>query len=104
MFFTLTFLAASLALLSLYAPEPFLNQVELTYESYLNKFVKLFELTNALSFYMSQNVLGWSKSFVPDQKFIYILRQSQTVSARQKDDLHSVKLDFVPAQKFLKRH
>ena len=58
----------------------------------------------ALSFYRSQNVLGWSKVFVPDQKFIYILWQSQTFCARQKDDLHSVKLVFVPAQKFLKRH
>ena len=36
---------------------------------------------------------------MPDQKFIYILWQSQTVCARQKDDLHSVKLVFVPAQK-----
>ena len=60
--------------------------------------------TNALSFYRSKNVLGWSKSFVPDQKFIYILWQSQTFGARQKDDLHSVKLFFVSAQKFLKRH
>ena len=55
----------------------------------------------ALSFYRSQNVLGWSKFFVPDQKFIYILWQSQTFCARQKDDLHSVKLVFVPAQKVL---
>ena len=60
--------------------------------------------SNALSFYRSQNVLGWSKFFVPEQKFIYILWQSQTFCARQKDDLHSVKLVFVPAQKFLKRH
>ena len=50
--------------------------------------------TNALSFYRSQNVLGWSKFFVPDQKYIYILWQSQTFCARQKDDLHSVKLVF----------
>ena len=42
--------------------------------------------------------------FVPDQKFIHTLWQSQTFCARQKDDLHSVKLVFVPAQKFLKRH
>ena len=42
--------------------------------------------------------------FEPAQKFIYILCQSQTFCARQKDDLHSVKLVFVPAQKFLKRH
>ena len=44
--------------------------------------------TYALPFYRSQNVL-W---------------QSQTFCARQKDDFHSVKLVFVPAQKFLKRH
>ena len=36
---------------------------------------------------------------MPDQKFIYILWQSQTFCARQKDDLHSEKLVFVPAQK-----
>jgi hypothetical protein len=53
-----------------------------------------------LSFYRSQNVLGCSKFFVPDQKFIYILWQSQTFCAKQKDDLHSVKLVFVQAQKF----
>ena len=34
---------------------------------------------------------------MPDQKFIYILWQSQTFCASQKDDLHSVKLVFVPA-------
>ena len=56
---------------------------------------------SALSFYRSQNVLCRSKSFVSDQKFIYILCQSQTFCARQIDDLHSVKLVFVPAQKFL---
>ena len=59
---------------------------------------------SALSFYRSQKFLGWSKSFVPDQKFIYTLWQSQTFCARQKDDLHSVKLVFVAAQKVLKRH
>ena len=64
----------------------------------------MYLLTYALSFYMSQNVLGWSKCFVPDQKSIYILCQSQTFCARQKDDLHSVKLVFVMAQKFLKKH
>ena len=68
------------------------------------KIPSLFYISNALSFFRSQNVLGWSKFFVPDQKFIYILWQSQTFFARQKDDLHSVKLVFVPAQKFLKRH
>ena len=59
--------------------------------------------TYALSFYRSQNVLGWSKFFVPDQKFIHILWQSQTFCARQKDDLNSVKFVFVPAQKYLNR-
>ena len=49
---------------------------------------------NALSFYKSQNVLGWSKFLVPDQNFIYMLWQSKTFSARQKDDLHSVQLFF----------
>jgi hypothetical protein len=62
------------------------------------------QFSNALSFYRSQNVLCQSKVFVSDQKFIYILCQSQTFFARQKNDLHSVKLVFVPAQKFLKRH
>ena len=41
--------------------------------------------------YRSQNF------FVPDQKIIYISRQSQTFCARQKDNLHSVKLFFVLA-------
>ena len=58
----------------------------------------------ALSFYRSQNVLCKFKFFVSDQKFIYVLCQSQTFCARQKDDLHSVKLVFVPMQKFLSRH
>ena len=53
-------------------------------QSLLLRFWKIY----ALYFYRSQNVLGCSKFFVPDQK----------------DDLHSVKLVFVPAQKFLKRH
>ena len=66
--------------------------------------VNIWKLAYALSFYRSQYVLGWSKFFVPDQRFNYILWQSQTFCARQKDDLHSVKLVFVPAQKFLKRH
>ena len=35
-------------------------------------------LSYALSFNRFQNVLGWSQFFVPDQKFIYILWQSQT--------------------------
>ena len=46
---------------------------------------------------MSQNVLGWSKFFVADQKFIFVLWQSQTFCARQKDDLHSVELVFEKA-------
>ena len=44
------------------------------------------------------------KFFEPAQKFIYLLCQSQTFCARQKNRLHSVKLFFVLAQKFLKRH
>ena len=32
--------------------------------------------------------------------FTYVLCQSQKFSARQKDDLHSVKLFFVPAKFF----
>ena len=52
-------------------------------------------LTNALSFYMSQNIFDWSKFFVLDQKFIYILWQSQSFFAKHKDGLHSVKLVFV---------
>ena len=65
---------------------------------------KYFETCSALSFYRSQNVLCWSKFFESAQKFIYILCQSQTFCARQKNDLHSAKLSFVPAQKFSKRH
>ena len=61
-------------------------------------------LTYALSFYRSQNDLCRSKNFVSDQKIFYILCQSQTFCARQKDDLHSVKLVFVSVKKFLKRH
>jgi hypothetical protein len=63
----------------------------------------LYKNTYALSFYRSQNVLCWSKFFVPNQIFIHILWQSQTFFARQKDDLHSVKLVFVPSQKLWKR-
>ena len=60
--------------------------------------------TNVLSFYRSQNVLCWFKSFLQDQKSIYILWQSQTFCGRKKKDLHSVKLIFVLAQKVLKSH
>ena len=56
--------------------------------------------TYALSIYRSQNVLGWSKFFVPDQKFIRMLSQPQTFCDRQKDELHSVKLVL----KFLSWH
>ena len=82
--------------------------IKLGYSEKATKFERIFHLkfdaTHALSFYRSQNVLCRSKFFVPDQKFIYILWQSQTFCARQKDDLHSVKLVFVLAQKILKRH
>ena len=56
--------------------------------------------TSALSFYRPQNALGWSKLFVPDQKFIYILWQSQIFFARQKYDLHSIKLFFCQHKSF----
>ena len=36
---------------------------------------------------------------MPDQKFIYILWQSPKFCARQKDDLHSVKLFFCAGTK-----
>ena len=39
-------------------------------------YVQFISYSNALSFYRSQNALGWSKFFVPDQKFIYVLWQS----------------------------
>ena len=35
---------------------------------------------------------------MPDQKFIYIFYKLQTFCARQKDNLHSVKLVFVVAR------
>ena len=69
-----------------------------------SKFFEPVQLFYALSFYRSQNVLCSSKFFEPAQKFIYTLCQLQTFCARQKDDLHSVKLVSVLAQKFLKRH
>ena len=76
----------------------------LRYDKIKKKISSLYIEIYALSFYRFQNVLGWSNFFVPDQKFIHILWQSQTFCARQKDDLHLSKLVFVPAQKFLKRH
>ena len=48
------------------------------FEAYLASPDKLFY--NALSFYRSQNILGWSTFFVSDQKNIFILCQSQTFS------------------------
>ena len=53
----------------------------------LYSFSGYFHLFNDLSLYRSQNVLGWSKLFVPDQKIIHIMWQSQTFCARKKDDL-----------------
>ena len=46
-----------------------------------------------------KNILYWSKSFLPDQKSIYILWQSKIFCARQKNDLHSVKLFFCAGTK-----
>ena len=89
----------------------FVIKIKLNHTISSSKYMQTFEKnlayivhSNALSFYGSQNVLGWSKFFVQDQKFIYILWQLQTFCARQKEDLHSVKLFFVSAQKFLNRH
>ena len=42
--------------------------------------------------------------FLCQTKNLFIYCGSHTFCARQKDDLHSVKLVFVPAQNFLKRH
>ena len=39
---------------------------------------------------------------MPDQKSIYILWQSQTFCARQKEDLHSVKLVFCAGRNIFK--
>ena len=44
----------------------------------------------ASSFYMSQNILGWSKFFGLDQKLICILCQPQAIWATSKDDFQSV--------------
>ena len=61
----------------------------------------------------ANHLFVWHKMFVSATicKLIFGLAQKilgpvkgQGISARQKDDLHSVKLVFVPAQKFLKRH
>ena len=55
--------------------------------------------SHALSFYRSQNVLGWSRFFVPEQRIIYILWQSQTFCARKKGDLHFSKIGFCAGTK-----
>ena len=68
-------------------PKPSILQL---FRSLWKKERKFEKMSYALSFYRSQNVLGWSKFFVPDQNFC----------AWQKDYLHSVKLVFVPTQKF----
>ena len=56
-------------------------------------------LTYALSFYRSRNVLGWSKFFVPDQKFICILWQSQAFCARKKRCFAFSKIGFCAGTK-----
>ena len=88
---------------NLYIPKDQLEKRNDPY-SILTKVDKIPTITYALSFYRSHNVLCRSKFFVSDQKFIYILWQTQTFWVRLKDDLQSVKLVFVLAQKFLKRH
>ena len=56
------------------------KKIHLVYTEVFFQFQRIFFfiLAYALSFYRSQNVLCWSNLFVPDQKIIYILRQSQT--------------------------
>ena len=82
--------------------EPFVSFVWFCHRPWLNQSPQEHSnhLSIALSFYRSQNVLCWSKIFVPEQKIVYILWQSQKFCARQKDDLHLVKLVFVPVQIF----
>ena len=53
------------------------------------KFRKSFEEAPMPCPFTGPNMLWDGQFFAPDQKFIYILRQSQTFCARQKDDLHS---------------
>ena len=61
-------------------------------------------MISASSLYGSQKILGWSKFFVPYQRLIYILPQSQTCSPKPKDDLRLVNSVLVPAQKILEWH
>ena len=56
---------------------------------------------NASSFYRSQNILGWSKLFVPDQKLIFYSVPLPNNLWHTKNNFHPVNLVFVPAQKFL---
>ena len=57
--------------------------------------------TFALSFYRSQNILGWYKLFLPDQILIFILCQSQIFCPRLKDDIYLVNSVFLPARNCL---
>jgi hypothetical protein len=57
------------------------------------------EFTDALSLYRSQKILGRSKHFVPEIKWIDILCKSQTFCARPKDDLRSVNSFFFASAK-----
>ena len=65
--------------------------------------VQIFRASPKIWLHVCLVLLQVPKCFGPVQKFIYILWQSQTFCARQKGDLHSVKLVFVPAHKLLKR-
>ena len=56
-------------------------------------------LTGLKMFWAGPNFLCQTKNILT-----YVLWQSQTFCARQKDDLHSVKLVFAPSQKFLEGH
>ena len=74
--------------------------------------------TGPKMFYAGPNFLSQSKNliaFMPcpftgpkmfwaSPNFLCQTKKLSTYCGRQKDDLHSVKFVFVPAQKFLKRH
>ena len=44
--------------------------------------------TGPKMFWAGPNVLGWTKFFVPDQKFIYILWQSHKFCASKKNQFY----------------
>ena len=67
------------------------------FENHLD--IQMSPSTGPKIFWAGPNFLCQTKNL-----FTYCGSQSQTFCAIEKDDLHSVKLFFVLAQKFLKRH